>query len=105
MANSAARRPSGGGGSGPFDGGPYFSPTGLDFLHDPLLDLVDEIETLGENVRGLNGLSRSLAVFNEGFAGFLYGLRMNAFSVEWPQVRRILSPLLAWLLPDLVRAL
>jgi DASH complex subunit DAM1 len=65
------------------------SQTGLDFLAPALSDLVDEIEGLHANLLGIGQLSTSLGVFNEGFAGFLYGLRMNAFSVEWPQVSEL----------------
>jgi len=62
------------------------SPTQLDFLAQPLADLVDEIDALHQNLLNINALSTSLGSFNEGFATFLYGMRMNAFSVEWPQV-------------------
>ena len=62
------------------------SPTQLDFLAQPLADLVDEIDALHQNLININQLSDSLGAFNEGFATFLYGMRMNAFSVEWPQV-------------------
>ena len=62
------------------------SPTQLDFLAQPLADLVDEIDALHQNLVNINALSDSLGAFNEGFATFLYGMRMNAFSVEWPQV-------------------
>lgn len=59
------------------------SPTGLDFL--PIHDLVDELETLNQNLEVMERLTSSLAKFNEGFAMFSYGLRMSAFSVEWSE--------------------
>lgn len=59
------------------------SPTGLDFL--PIHDLVDEIETLNQNLEVMERLTSSLAKFNEGFAMYSYGLRMSAFSVEWSE--------------------
>ncbi|KAL7417851.1 DASH complex subunit Dam1-domain-containing protein [Mrakia frigida] len=67
------------------------SPTQLDFLAQPLADLVDEIDALHQNLVNINALSDSLGAFNEGFATFLYGMRMNAFSVEWPQAPTELS--------------
>lgn len=30
-------------------------------------------------------MHESLSRFSEGFAGFLYGLNMNAYCVEWPE--------------------
>lgn len=67
------------------------SPTQLDFLAQPLADLVDEIDALHQNLININALSDSLGAFNEGFATFLYGMRMNAFSVEWPQASPLRS--------------
>jgi DASH complex subunit DAM1 len=64
------------------------SPSGLDFLTGPLLDLSDEAASLASNVQAMNRLHESLGTFNEAFAGYLYALRMNAFCVEWTEVRR-----------------
>ena len=62
-------------------------PTGLEFLEPAMDDLADEAATLHSNLEGLNALSDSLGKFNEAFASYLYAMRMNAFCVEWHQVR------------------
>ncbi|CED83162.1 DAM1 [Phaffia rhodozyma] len=64
---------------------------GLDHLASSFAELTDELDTLHQNNCSMVALSRSLAEFNEGFAGFLFGLRMNAFSVEFPQAPSDLS--------------
>lgn len=64
------------------------SPSNLDFLTGPLLDLSDEAAALATHVHAMNRLHDSLGTFNEAFAGYLYALRMNAFCVEWTEVSR-----------------
>ena len=66
----------------------HISPSGLDFLTGPLLDLSDEAAALASNVQAMNRLHEGLGTFNEAFAGYLYALRMNAFCVEWTEVSR-----------------
>ena len=68
----------------------HASAAGLDFLQIPLTDLSDEATTLAANLGKLNELHDALGTFNESFAAYLYALKMNAFCVEWPNVR--LSP-------------
>jgi hypothetical protein len=50
-------------------------------------ELADEADALRTNVDGLRALSASLDVFNESFASWMYGMNMNALTVEWPEVR------------------
>ena len=63
------------------------SPSGLDFLQPALSELNDEASTLATNISHLTELHNALGTFNESFAGYLYALKMNAFCVEWDQVR------------------
>ena len=63
------------------------APHGLGFLEPALAELIDEAETLQTNVEGLRGLDRSLAVFNESFASYLYVMNMHALTTDWAQVR------------------
>lgn len=62
-------------------------PTRLNFLLPAFADLADEMASLHANLEKLNDLSYVLETFNESFASYLYALRMNAFCVEWEQVR------------------
>ena len=41
---------------------------------------------LEANMMHLQLMHESLARFSENFAGFLYGLNMNAFCVDFPEV-------------------
>lgn len=38
-------------------------------------------------------MHESLARFSESFASFMYGLNMNAFCVDFPEVRSVYPPL------------
>ena len=52
---------------------------------------------LEQNFVQLQLMHESLARFSESFAGFLYGMNMNAFCVDFPEVRVLLrSPHLLW---------
>jgi DASH complex subunit DAM1 len=42
---------------------------------------------LEQNFLQLQLMHESLARFSESFAGFLYGMNMNAFCVDFPEVR------------------
>lgn len=44
---------------------------------------------LEANFMHLQLMHESLARFSENFAGFLYGLNMNAFCVDFPEVSKI----------------
>lgn len=65
-------------------------PTRLNFLLPAFSDLADEMASLHANLEKLNDLSYVLETFNESFASYLYALRMNAFCVEWEQVRGLI---------------
>ena len=65
--------------------------TGLEFLEPAFVELADECELLIGNMDGLNKLSDSLDAFNEGFASYLFVLKMNTLCVEWPEVCMLVS--------------
>lgn len=64
------------------------APHGLGFLEPAMSELADEAEALHANVEGLKRLSDSLATFNESFASWLYVMKMNALTTDWPQVSK-----------------
>ena len=49
---------------------------------------------LEQNFVQLQLMHESLARFSESFAGFLYGMNMNAFCVDFPEVREQCSAIL-----------
>jgi DASH complex subunit DAM1 len=53
----------------------------------PFAELSDAMADLEANFMQLQLMHESLARFSESFAGFLYGLNMNAFCVDFPEVR------------------
>lgn len=61
------------------------SNAGLDVLAPALQDLADEVAALSTNTQRMSALHDALGQFNEGFAAYMYALKMNAFCVEWPQ--------------------
>jgi DASH complex subunit DAM1 len=50
-------------------------------------ELSDSMADLEANMMHLQLMQESLARFSENFAAFLYGLNMNAFCVDFPEVR------------------
>lgn len=50
-------------------------------------DFTDEVEALQSSVEEMKHLSESLATFNESFASWLYIMKMNSLTTDWPQVR------------------
>jgi DASH complex subunit DAM1 len=62
------------------------APASLAFLAPALAQLADEAEALAANARATAEATAALERFNEGFAAYLYGLRMNAFAACFPQV-------------------
>jgi DASH complex subunit DAM1 len=66
----------------------------LDSLQPAFAELSDAMVDLNANFEQLQDMHSSLARFSESFASFLYGLNMNAFCNEFPQVessRRMLT--------------
>jgi len=68
------------------DRGPN-DPFPLDSLEPAFAELSDALTDLNANFEQLQEMHNSLARFSESFASFLYGLNMNAFCNEFPQVR------------------
>lgn len=50
-------------------------------------EFADAASDLAGNLQGLEALQQKLEGFNEAFAGYLYGIRMNAYAVDFPEVR------------------
>ncbi|KAF2129753.1 hypothetical protein P153DRAFT_290404 [Dothidotthia symphoricarpi CBS 119687] len=57
----------------------------LSHLQDGFAELSDAMADLEQNFVQLQLMHESLARFSESFAGFLYGLNMNAFCVDFPE--------------------
>jgi DASH complex subunit DAM1 len=62
------------------------APNALDGLQDGFAELSDAMADLEQNFVQLQLMHESLARFSESFAGFLYGMNMNAFCVDFPEV-------------------
>lgn len=58
----------------------------MDVLEPGLAELSDSMADLEANFMHLQLMYESLSRFNESFASFLYGLNMNAFCVDFPEV-------------------
>lgn len=58
----------------------------LEALEPAFAELSDSMADLEANFMHLQLMHESLARFNESFAGFLYGMNMNAFCVDFPEV-------------------
>lgn len=58
----------------------------LDALEPAFAELSDSMADLEANLMHIQLMHESLARFNENFASFLYGLNMNAFCVDFPEV-------------------
>lgn len=71
--------------------GPSASHSGHDFpladLEPAFAELSDGMADLEANFMHLQLLNESISRFNEDFAGFLYGLNMSAFCIDFPEVR------------------
>ncbi|WFD00312.1 DASH complex subunit dam1 [Malassezia yamatoensis] len=60
--------------------------TPLSFLQREALPMLDEeTSTLQQNLAQIHEIHTALHTFDESFATFLYGIKMNAFCVEWPE--------------------
>lgn len=60
-------------------------PPALAHLDRALGQLGDETTALEANLAQWQTIGESLSVFGESFSSFLYGLRMNAFTVDWSE--------------------
>ena len=61
----------------------------LEAFEPAFAELSDSMADLEANFMHLQLMHESLSRFSENFASFLYGLNMNAFCVDFPEVRRI----------------
>ena len=59
----------------------------LDALEPQFAELADSMADLEANLMHLQLMHESLSRFGESFAGFLYGLNMLAFVVDFPEAR------------------
>ncbi|KAI5842704.1 DASH complex subunit Dam1-domain-containing protein [Tricharina praecox] len=57
----------------------------LNALEPQFQELSDSLVTLEANFRDFQVMHESISRFNESFAGFLYGLNVNAYCVEFPE--------------------
>lgn len=64
-----------------------YGPT-LGHLAPAFAELAEAVEDLAVNMEALDAINTSLDVFNEAFAGLLVGLRVNAYTSDFLQVRR-----------------
>ncbi|KDN48535.1 hypothetical protein K437DRAFT_255511 [Tilletiaria anomala UBC 951] len=69
--------------SHPSSGNPSATP--LSHLETAMRDIADDVATLHLNLEQIQSIYEALGVFNENFSMYLYGLKMNAFCVEWPE--------------------
>jgi hypothetical protein len=68
------------------------SGNALEGLQDGFAELSDAMADLEQNFMQLQLMHESLARFSESFAGFLYGMNMNAFCVDFPEVWTTYTP-------------
>ena len=69
------------------EGSSYDGFSALSHLVPVFAELSEGIEDLAVNLAALDEINNDLDAFNEGFAGLLYGLRMNAYTCAFPGVR------------------
>lgn len=62
-------------------------PFPLNTFEPAFAELSDAMADLEANMMHFQLMHESLARFSESFASFLYGLNMNAFCVDYPEVR------------------
>ena len=67
----------------------------LEFLEPAFAELSDSMADLEANFMHLQLMHESLSRFNESFASFLYGMNMNAFCVDFPEVHRAICLMMA----------
>ena len=59
----------------------------LDSLDVAFAELSDAFSDFSANMQQIVELGQDISRFNESFASFLYGLNVNAFCVDFPEVR------------------
>lgn len=64
----------------------FIGPSPLDAFEPQFAELSDSMADLEANLMHLQLMHESLSRFGENFASFLYGLNMNAFVVDFPEV-------------------
>ena len=76
---------------------PLAHPFPLDTLESTFAELADSLTDLHTNLMHLQLMHESMSRFNESFSAFLYGLNVNAFCVDFPEVgfSRFLSSFLS----------
>ncbi|KAL2799634.1 DASH complex subunit Dam1-domain-containing protein [Aspergillus keveii] len=62
-----------------------YSQPAINALEPQFAELADSMADLEANFMHLQLMHESLTRFSESFAGFLYGLNMNAFCVDFPE--------------------
>lgn len=62
------------------------SQPAINALEPQFAELADSMADLEANFMHLQLMHESLSRFSESFASFLYGLNMNAFCVDFPEV-------------------
>lgn len=75
---------------GSVNGAGYTEPA-INALEPQFAELADSMADLEANFMHLQLMHESLARFSESFASFLYGLNMNAFCVDFPEVRYLVD--------------
>ena len=58
----------------------------LDCFETPLIELEKSFNNLLSHFKNIKKVQESLNEFNTAFSGFLYGVKMNAHCVEFPEV-------------------
>ncbi|CAD6885865.1 unnamed protein product [Tilletia controversa] len=66
-------------------GGGSSAESPLAFMTAAMADLSHETSILQSNLEAVNSIHEALGVFGENFSMYLYGLKMNAFCVEWAE--------------------
>ncbi|KAJ5606459.1 DASH complex subunit Dam1-domain-containing protein [Penicillium lagena] len=64
-----------------------YTQSPINALEPQFAELADSMADLEANFMHLQLMHESLTRFSESFASFLYGLNMNAFCVDFPEVR------------------
>lgn len=84
-SRSSFREAHGYSGTSSVDNAGYSQPA-INSLEPQFAELADSMADLEANFMHLQLMHESLSRFSESFASFLYGLNMNAFCVDFPEV-------------------